>query len=253
MSISRRTLLASGGGLVVAFSLRSAGAAEPGGTPPTAAPTPLPGSLKQTPRLDAWLRVAPDGHITLFTGKAELGQGLSTALLQIAAEQLEVAPTAIELVMADTGRTPNEVFTAGSHSMQDSGTAILNAAAQVRALLVQAAADQWSLAPVTLSARDGAVHASDGRSLTYGALAAKLNLQVDAQPASPLKDPGSYRLMGTPVPRIDIPAKVTGGPSYVQDMRLPGMLHARAVRQPSAGATLLDVDTGPIERMPGVV
>ncbi len=253
MSISRRTLLASGAGLVVAFSLRPAGAAEQGGTPQAAAPAPLPGSLKQTPLLDAWLRVAPDGHITLLTGKAELGQGLGTALLQIAAEQLEVSPTAIELVMADTGRTPDEGFTAGSHSMQDSGTAILNAAAQVRALLVQAAADEWSLAPVTLSARDGAVHASDGRSLTYGALAAKLNLHVDAQPVSPLKDPGSYQLMGTPVPRVDIPAKVTGGPSYVQDMRLPGMLHARAVRQPGNGATLLDVDTGPIEHMPGVV
>ena len=238
--LSRRTLLAAGGGLVVAFSLR---AQEP----------PRPGSLKETPVLDAWIRIAPDGHITVFTGKAELGQGLTTALLQIAAEQLDVAPGRIELVTADTMRTPNEGFTAGSHSMQDSGTAIMNAAAQVRGLLRDAAAAGFGVGAEALTTADGTVRAADGRTVSYGDLAAKLNLHVDASPNSPLKDPAAYRLMGTPMQRIDIPAKLTGGASYVQDLRLPGMLHARVVRQPSYGAVLLDFDTGPIERMPGVV
>jgi nicotinate dehydrogenase subunit B len=238
--LSRRALLAAGGGLVVAFSLR---AAEP----------PRPGSLKETPLLDAWIRVAPDGRITVFTGKAELGQGLKTALLQVAAEQLDVPVAQIELVTADTARTANEGFTAGSHSMQDSGTAILNAAAQVRLLLQEAAADEFAVAAETLSTADGSVHAADGRSIGYGPLAAKLNLHVEAAPSSPLKDPAMYRLIGTSMPRIDIPAKLTGGVAYVQDLRLPGMLHARAIRQPSVGAKLLDFDSGPVERMTGVV
>ena len=238
--LSRRTLLAAAGGLVVAFSLR---AQEP----------PRPGSLKDEPLLDAWIRVAPDGRVTVFTGKAELGQGLTTALLQVAAEQLDVAPERIELVTADTVRTPNEGFTAGSHSMQDSGTAILNAAAQVRGLLRDAAAVEFGVAAETLSTADGSVRAPDGRSIGYGPLAAKLNLHVEASPTSPLKDPATYHVMGTPMPRIDIPAKVTGGAAFIQDIRLPGMLHARAIRQPSVGAKLLAFDTGPIERMPGVV
>jgi nicotinate dehydrogenase subunit B len=238
--LSRRGLLAAGGGLVVAFSLR---AEEP----------ERPGSLKDSPLLDAWIRVAPDGLVTVFTGKAELGQGLTTALLQVAAEQLDVAPGRIELVTADTGRTANEGFTAGSHSMQDSGTAILNAAAQVRGLLRDAAAAEFGVPAETLSTADGSVRAADGRSVGYGALAAKLNLHVEAFSKSPLKDPAAYRLMGTPMPRIDIPAKLTGGVAFLQDLRLPGMLHARAIRQPSVGARLLDFDTSPIERMPGVV
>ena len=239
-------MLAAAGGLTVAFSLR-AQEARPPGSPPR------PGSLKETPLLDAWIRVAPDGRITVFTGKAELGQGLKTALLQVAAEQLDVAPSQIDLLTADTALSPNEGITAGSHSMQDSGTAILNAAAQVRSLLCEAGAVELGVAPDAVSAVAGAVHAPDGRSIGYGPLAAKLDLHREAEATSKLKNPADYRLLGTPMPRVDIPAKLTGGAAYVQDMRLPGMLHARAIRQPSAGAVLRDFDVAPIERMPGVV
>ncbi len=254
--LPRRDLLGAGAALIVSFSLapgQAARADEQGGSPPARSPAPLPGSLKETPELDAWIRVAADGGIQVFTGKAELGQGLKTALLQVAAEQLDVAPSSLSLVTADTGRTPNEGFTAGSHSMQDSGTAILHAAAQVRDLLVQAAAGRLGLPPDQLQTRDGGVHAPDGRSLAYGDLAASLSLHVPAQPGGRLKDPAAYRVLGAALPRVDIPAKVTGGPAYIQDLRLPGMLHARAVRQPSAGAVLRAVDTAPIARMPGVV
>ncbi len=251
-ALTRRDVLGAAGALVVSFSLAArADAAEQGGTP--AAVAPLPGSLKQAPLLDAWIRVGPDGAVTVFTGKAELGQGLKTALIQIAAEQLDLLPAAITLITADTALTPDEGFTAGSHSMQDSGTAILNAAAQVRALLVQAAAARLGSLPGALATRGGAVHAPDGQSLGYGPLAAGLSLHVQAAPGTPLKDPRQYRIVGTALPRVDIPAKLTGVASYVQDMRLPGMLHARAVRQPSAGATLRRVDATPVERMPGVL
>jgi nicotinate dehydrogenase subunit B len=237
--LSRRTLLAASGGLLV-----SAGWADE---------VPLPGSLKETPLLDAWIRVGPDGGITAFTGKAELGQGLKTALIQVVAEQLEVAPSRVTLVTADTGRTPNEGVTAGSHSMQDSGTALLNAAAQTRLLLLDAAAGDLSADVTTLTVVDGTVHAPDGSVRDYGSLAAKLSMHVRAQPGGGLKDPATYRVMGTAMPRVDIPAKVTGGAAFVQDMRFPGMLHARAIRQPSAGAVLLGADTEAVSRMPGVV
>jgi nicotinate dehydrogenase subunit B len=252
--LPRRGLLGAGGALVVSFGLgRRSHAAEQGGAPADRSPAPLPGSLKETPELDAWIRVAADGRIEVFTGKAELGQGLKTALLQVAAEQLDVAPSSLHLVTADTGRTPNEGFTAGSHSMQDSGTAILHAAAQVRGLLVDAAAGRFGVSQAQLQTRDGAVHAPDGRWASYGELASGLSLHVPAQPGGPVKDPGAYRVIGAALPRVDIPAKVTGGPAYIQDLRLPGMLHARAVRQPSPGAVLRTVDAAPIERMPGVV
>src|SRR5436309_1402844 len=106
----------------------------------TAEPGRLPDSLAKEPMLDAWIRIDADGAITVFTGKAELGQGVKTALIQLAAEELMVKPEAVRLVTADTAQTPNEGYTAGSNSMQDSGVAIRHAAAQARMLLIGEAA-----------------------------------------------------------------------------------------------------------------
>jgi nicotinate dehydrogenase subunit B len=249
--LSRRQMLAAGGALVVSFTLSKVARAED--QPAAAAPPEaLPGDLAHAPMLDAWIKVDATGRVTVFTGKAELGQGLKTALIQLAADQLALPPEAIELLTADTARTPNEGVTAGSHSMQDSGTAIFNAARQVRALLTQAAAAQFGLPIEQLQTRDGFVRAPDGRSLGYGPLAAGLSLHVRAQPANGLGDPGTYRIIGTSLPRVDIPGKVTGGVAYIQDMRPSGMLHARVVRQPSPGARLRSVDADTIEEMAGV-
>src|SRR5439155_3285890 len=99
---------------------------------------------------------------------------------------------------------------------------------------------------------NGAVTAPDGRKLAYRDVVADTLLHVQAQPQSPLKDPRTFKVMGKPVPRVDIPAKVTGGQAYVQDLRLPGMVHARVVRPPSYGARLIEVDPGTVERMPAV-
>lgn len=254
----RRFLVA--GSLTVAFSLlpptralaqRATEDAAPAAG--SAAAGRLPGNLASTPLLDAWVRIDAQSHITVYTGKAELGTGIQTAFIQIAAEELQVAPADIHLVTADTGLTPNEGYTAGSHSLADSGTAILNATAQVRGLLLESAAGKLDVPAPALTMRDGSIVAADGRALTYGEAVAGLDLHRNAQPDSPLIDPARFRVLGTPVQRVDIPAKVSGGASYVQDMRLPGMLHARAVRPPSYGAKLLDVDSAAIEAMPGVV
>ncbi len=257
--LSRRAFL-TGGGLVLAFSLAGAGSVlaqgsgedQGGGQKPVAAPE-LPGSLKKAPMLDSWIRVDPEGGVTVFTGKAELGQGIKTALAQIAAEQLDVAAENVQVVTADTARTADEGFTAGSHSLQDSGTAVLHAAAQVRAILVGLAAERLGVPADQLRTEAGAVVAPDGQTIGFGAIVSTEALHVRAAPTSPLKDPGSFKVMGQPVRRIDIPAKVTGGPAYVQDLRLPGMVHGRVVRPPSYGARLRSVDTAAVERLPGVL
>jgi len=246
--LSRRGVLAGAGALVLGFSLAHPAASQvPDGTPG------LPGSLQSSPELDSWIRIGADGAVTVFTGKAELGQGIRTALMQVAAEELEVPPARITMVTADTGRTPNEGYTAGSHSMQDSGTAIRNAAAQVRAILVAEAAARWNADPAACRAEAGVVVGPAGQRLDYGALVAAEALSGRAQPAAPLKDPSRFTVMNTPVRRLDIPAKVTGGAAYVQDMRPDGMLHARVVRPAGPGATLRALDSGAVERMPGVV
>jgi nicotinate dehydrogenase subunit B len=247
--LNRRGVLAGGGALIVSFSLGDAFADEQSAAP---APKP-PGSLAQTPYLDAWIRIDADGTITALTGKAELGQGFKTAFQQIAAEELDVPFKSVNVVTADTRRTANEGYTSGSNSMKYSGTAIQNAAAQVRELLIAEAARRLELPAESLKTADAAVIAPDGRKLGYGELVAGDMLHVQAQPKSKLKDPATYSIMGQPVPRVDIPAKVTGGAAYIQDMRLPGMVHARVVRPPSYGAELVAPDSASVENLPGVV
>jgi nicotinate dehydrogenase subunit B len=248
--VSRREFIASAGALVVSFALvphlvRAQQPAAPGGG------IALPGSLKDAPLLDSWIRVDADGGITVFTGKAELGQGIRTALIQVAAEELVVEPGRIRLVTADTGRTPDEGYTAGSQSMQNSGTAIQNAAAQVRAVLVRLAAERLKVPASELEARNGSVRASDGRSVSYGELVSAETLHVTAEPRSPIRDPQKRAVIGQSMQRVDIPAKVTGGVSYVHDLRLPGTVHARVVRAPSYGARLKTLGVADVERMPG--
>jgi CO/xanthine dehydrogenase Mo-binding subunit len=250
---ARRHLL-SAGALVVAFSLapRAFGQGGEGAVPRTQS-AKLPGSLRTTPILDSWIRVAADGAITVFTGKAELGQGIRTALIQLAAEELDVDPAAIRLITADTGQTPNEGVTAGSHSMQDSGVAIMNAAANVRVMLLEAAAASWRTPPDKLTTTgDGRVKGPGKTALGYGELAAKLSLHVEARPDAPRRG-GKRRTVGHTLGRVDIPGKMTGGQAFVQDLRLPGMLHARVVRGPSCGTRLKAGDIDAVLAMPGVV
>jgi nicotinate dehydrogenase subunit B len=251
-NIDRRRVLAGGGALIVSFSLSGALAQQQDA--PTAAPAPSPpGSLKTSPYLDAWIRIDANGSVEVFTGKAELGQGFKTAFQQIAAEELDVAFESLKVTTADTRLTANEGYTSGSNSMKDSGTAIQNAAAQARELLIAEAASRLGLPAENLRTADGAVIAPDGKRLSYGELVRDDMLHVQAQPKSKLKDPATFKVIGRSVPRVDIPAKVTGGAAYVQDMRLPGMVHARIVRPPSYGAQLIECDTAAVEKLPGVV
>jgi CO/xanthine dehydrogenase Mo-binding subunit len=257
MHPGRRAVLKKGA-LVFGFSLLPAAArAEFNGmgVPPLADPR-LAGSLQRTPLLDAWIRVAADGRVTVCSGKVELGTGVRTALVQVALEQLELAPQEIRFIGGDTSLTPNEGFTAGSHTMADSGAALLHASAQVAYLLRSGAAAQWRLKPEQVSLRAGRALAADGRSMHYGQALKGLDrrgLHRMATPASALRDPARYRLIGKPLPRLDLPAKLTGGAAYVQDLRPAGMVHARVVRPPRIGARLLSADLDAVRRLPGVL
>jgi nicotinate dehydrogenase subunit B len=152
--LTRRSVLAGGGGLVMAFSL--SGARAENKDSPSTRPA-LPGSLEDTPKLVAWIRIDRSGAVTILTGKAELGQGVNTAFLQIAAEELRVPFAGLTLITADTSLTADEGFTAASHSLQDSGTAIRNAAAQVREILIGEAARRLNVDRAELRTASGTV------------------------------------------------------------------------------------------------
>jgi CO/xanthine dehydrogenase Mo-binding subunit len=203
--------------------------------------------------LDGWLRINPDGTLTVFTGKVELGQGILTALSQIVADEMDVELSRIRIVSGDTSRTPNEGVTAGSLSIEQSGTALRYASAQARQILLQAAAQKLAVPAGELQVADGTISAPGGAKATYWELTTDelLKREADAQMAP--KPPMLHRLIGKDIARRDIPAKVTGGVAYVQDMRLPDMLFGRVVRPPSPRARLLAVNDGAVRRLPGVV
>ena len=243
-SFNRREFTTGLGALVVAFSL----------DPKLAlAQERLPGSLQNNRKLDAWIRIGANGSATVFTGKVELGQGIVTALAQIAAEELELPLARIRMVSGDTGQTPNEGQTAGSQSIENSGTALRMAAAEVRGMLIDLAAKRLALAADQLSVSDGIIAAPDGRKVGYGELVANLDLGREANAKTPPKPAASHKLVGKPIARFDIPAKVTGGAAYVQDLRFPGMLHGRVVRPPRYGSKLESLDDIAVKNMPGVV
>ncbi|MFL9897962.1 molybdopterin-dependent oxidoreductase [Paraburkholderia fungorum] len=213
----------------------------------------LAGSLKTNPLLDAWIKITPTNQITVFTGKVELGTGVRTALLQIAAEELRTAPSLVTFLTADTLLSPDEGLTAGSHTIADSGTALLNAAAQVRGLLEGAAAKRLNVDVSQLVVHDARITASDGRSMTFGDTLQYVDLHRNATQTSPLSDPKTFRLIGTPMQRVDIPGKVTGGSNYVQDLKMQDMVHARVVLPPVYGAPLVQTNDHAALSLPGVL
>jgi CO/xanthine dehydrogenase Mo-binding subunit len=244
-TLSRRAFAKSLSGIVLAFTL------EPSKLFGQAAR--LPGSLEANRQLDAWIRIGPNGSATVFTGKVELGQGILTALAQIAAEELDLPLARVRMISGDTGQTPNEGFTAGSQSIENSGTALRLAAAEVRAILLDLAARRLNVAAETLTVSEGAITAADGRKLTYAELAAGASLKREATAKVPTKSPADYKTVGKSVPRLDLPAKVTGVAAFVQDLRPPGMVHGRVVRPPRYGSTLESVNEADAKSIPGVI
>jgi CO/xanthine dehydrogenase Mo-binding subunit len=216
-------------------------------------PRKLPGSLNANRRLDRWLKVNRDGTVTAFPGKVEIGQGILTALAQIVAEELDVALERVRLAPTDTRYSPDEGMTSGSMSITDGGAALRYAAAEARDLLLQRAAARLGVSLEQLAVADGVVSARSGGSVTYWELASDDLLAREATAEIAPKPASLHAIIGKPVPRRDIPAKVTGTPIYVHDLDLPGMLHGRIARPPSYDARLDGIDEAEVRALPGVV
>jgi CO/xanthine dehydrogenase Mo-binding subunit len=210
---------------------------------------------KPTSMLDDWLAIEPDGSITAFSGKVELGTGTMTALAQIVAEELDVTVERIHMVMGDTALTPNEGYTAGSMTIIASGTALRQAAAEARRVLLELASAELDANIEELRIKDGVISViqDPDRNTTYAGLMGGKDFNREVSESAPLKNPDRYQVVGTSLPRLDLPAKVTGKPSFVQDLRLPGMLHARLVRPPSVQARLIHMEESSVKDIPGLV
>jgi CO/xanthine dehydrogenase Mo-binding subunit len=202
---------------------------------------PLPDSLAANPVLARWLDFSRDGQVTIRSGKVEYGQGIWTALAQVAAEELQVTLDRVRVAPVSTSTSPNEGFTAGSRSVQDSGSALRQACALARDLLLAAAAARLEVSPDTLTVADGQILAAGRPSgLSYWSLASPGLLERAADHLVPGRPPGEWTVAGRSAPRLDIPDKVTGRPRYLHDLVLPDMAYGRVVRPPSAAAELDD-------------
>ncbi len=239
---SRRSLLQAGGAMLVAFQI--------GLRPRDAAA--WTDKAVAADEVAAFLSIDAQGAVTVFIGKVDMGTGVRTGFMQIAAEELDVPMARIRVVEGDTALTPDQGPTYGSLSIQNGGVALRAACATARRELLTMAADRLGAPVGSLQVTEGAV-SGGGRSVTYADLVGgrAFTLKVDAN--APIKPPEARRIVGRTVPRVDIPDKVFGRFQYVHDFRLPGMLHGRPVRPPAMGSTAEAVDEASIRDIPGVV
>lgn len=245
--LNRRDFAKAFGGLVLTFALDPSELLAQGGAPR------LPGSLANNKMLNAWVAITGDGNAVVHTGKVELGQGILTALAQIAAEELDLPLDRVTIFSADTAQSPDEGQTAGSQSIENSGTALRHACAEARAIMVEYVAGKLGVPTDTLKVSDGVVTAADGRKMAYAEIIRAVNFVREATGKVPTKPASAYAIVGQSAPRRDIPGKVTGRISYVQDIYEAGMVHGRVVRPPRYGSTLESVDTSAVEKIPGVI
>jgi CO/xanthine dehydrogenase Mo-binding subunit len=214
----------------------------------SATPT-LTGALAEHPALSQWVVFSGPGQVTIFSGKVEIGQGVLTAMVQLAAEELDVAAERIAIESGDTDRTPNEGFTAGSQSMQFGGVALRQACAEVRAAVLSHAAQELGCDVAELSVADGRIlRKGSATGADYWTLAPEVSLAAKATGAAPRKPASAYRVVGQNAARLDLPAKVFGAPAFIHDVKLDGMRHARVVRQPRRGASIEAIDEAAIRR-----
>ena len=212
----------------------------------------LPQSLAATPRLDRWLRFEPAATVTVWSGKVEIGQGIETAIAQIAAAALGVAFERVVLVAGHTGITPDEGYTSGSQSVEAGGMAMRAACAEVRARFVREAARRFEVSEDDVRIDDGRIHVpGTDLATSYWSLAPQVDLAAPATGLAATHVPTDGAILGASVPRRDLPAKLTGA-AYVHDRALPGMLYGRVLRPPSYGAVLRQFDAAAVRASPGV-
>jgi nicotinate dehydrogenase subunit B len=243
---SRREVLKTGGALVVVFAL----------TPPAAQGQKIswPSRRVAPDEVESYIVIDANGMVTLYSGKVELGTGVSTAIPQIVAEELSLPLDRIVLVQGDTALTPNQGPTYASLSIQNGGMQIRRAAATAREALLDLAARRLGVAKAELEIRNGVIRPLSGRTeISYAQLVGNQKSAIKMDLAAPLKRPSDYTIVGTDVPRRDIPAKVFGKFDYVHDFKLPGMLHARVVHPAAIGAQLQRWNDAECRKIPGYV
>jgi nicotinate dehydrogenase subunit B len=251
-TLPRRKFIKAGGALVVGFSLRDVLEAQ---TAPARGAVAGPPDAKQ---IDTWLAIHADNTATVFVGFAELGQGASTALLQIAADELDLDMGQIKSVRLDTNVTPNQGGTYSSASIARGGPQVRQAAAEARRALLGMASKRLTVPVESLSVSKGVVSAAGGaKQVTYGDLIGDRRFDLAFSDTAPVKLPADYKVVGTRAARRDLPDKVDGTHVYMQHVRVPGMLHGRVVRPRGqraygVGAKVVSLDETSIRGIPGV-
>ena len=208
----------------------------------------LPASLVENPRLDRWIRFQPDRTVRIATGKVEMGQGIVTAIGQIAADELDVPFGRVTVMSGDTTEGPDEIYTTSSLSVDVSGGSVRLVCAEVRAKALERAALRLNCSRDELTVVDGQLlqnGAATGQD--YWSVAAEIDLTQTVTGTAAPKPVAAYRVVGQNVPRVDLPAKMSGA-AFVHDVLPKDVLHARTLRQPSRGATLAALDEAAIRR-----
>lgn len=246
---SRRDFLKTSGVLIVSFGIAGRPAPAQFGGPVSGSPP-----LNQ---LDSWIAIAADGSVTAYSGKEELGQGISVAQAQLVAEELCVPFSRVTLIYCDTALTPDQAYTSGSqsHPANFNHANLAQAGATAREALLRLASERLGLPVDQLTANDGVISAKKSASakVSYAELVGGRKFSLTLDPKAKRKDPRDWTVLGRPVPRPDLPAIVTGQFEFVHNVRVPGMVHGRVVRPPVVGATLLNVDDASVKDLPGVI
>jgi CO/xanthine dehydrogenase Mo-binding subunit len=248
---SRRDFLKGSGALIVSFSAAGLGNSLTRGVV-SAQGSPVPGD-----QLDSWIAIRADGHVTAYTGKCELGHGLYTAQMQLIAEEVGVPMSRVTLIQCDTAITPDQGTTSGaqSHPANFNDRNLAQAAATAREALTELASKRLGVATDQLSVADGviSVRTDSSKRVSYGELIGDRKFGVTLSRTAKRKHPKDWKILGTPVPRVDIPSFATGQFEYVHNVRVPGMVHGRVVRPPTVGATLAGVDESSVRDVPGLI
>lgn len=244
-ALTRRALLQNAGGMVVAFAF--GGAARPA----RAIEADVLKSVEDGV-VDSYISIDTGGKVTVYSGKIDYGTGVRTGISQIVAEELSVPLGDVSVIEGDTSLTPDQGPTYGSNTIEIGGMQIRRAAATAREALMDMAADRLAVARDALSLKDGAFSGGGG-SVGYGELMDGQTFSLEVNEDVQLKNPGDYSIVGQRIARPEIPGKVTGGFTYMQDFRREGMLHGAVVRPPALGASLQSVDEASLDHISDLV
>ena len=202
--------------------------------------------------VQGFVAINRDGTVTIYSGKVDLGTGVRTAITQIAAEELDVPFAKVNVIQGDTLTTPDQGPTYGSLSIQIGGMQIRQACATAREALKNKAAASLGVSSNEVMTKDGVCSAAN-KSIQYVDLLGSDTINIKLNPNAPLKKPADYTVVGKSVARLDIPAKLTGEFTYMQDFKVPGMLHARVIRPTGIKSKLISVDDSDAKKIPGFI